>query len=84
MSGDNSDKMSDRMSSVSNSSKFSVKSQQVIAIQDSQISKMRKMMIAAGLDPDADPGVDLEQVPDLDAGVLVDLTRTSKKRMPGW
>ena len=44
-----------RMSSVSNSSKFSVKSQHVIAEQNSQIAHMRRIMIAAGIDPDADP-----------------------------
>ena len=43
----------DKMSSVWNSLKFSVKSQQVIAQQDCQIEKMRRVMIAAGLDPDA-------------------------------
>ena len=47
------------MTSVSNSSefskfsKFSVKSQQVIAAQVCQIAKMRKLLIAAGIDPDA-------------------------------
>ena len=45
--------LGDRMSSVVNLSKFSVKSQKVIAEQDSQIARMRQMMIAAGLDPDA-------------------------------
>ena len=51
------EKESDQMSSVSNSSKFSIRSQKVIADQDSQISRMRSIMIAAGLDPDADPGL---------------------------
>ena len=48
-----------RMSSVFNLCKFSVKSQKVIAEQDSQIDRLRQMMIAAGLDPDAaqDPGL---------------------------
>ena len=39
--------------SVSNSSKFSIKSQIVIAKQDETIAAMRRAMIAAGLDPDA-------------------------------
>ena len=49
----------EKMTSVSNSSefskfsKFSVKSQQVIAAQVCQIAKMRKLLIAAGIDPDA-------------------------------
>ena len=50
------DKMSDKMSSVSsvsNSSKFSVRSQQVIAKQDDLIAKMRRILIDAGIDPDA-------------------------------
>ena len=51
--------LSDRMMSVSNSSefskfsKFSIRSQQVIAVQACQIAKMRKLLIAAGIDPDA-------------------------------
>ena len=55
---DNTDN-TDRMSSVSNSSRFSLKSQQVIADQDVTIAKqggtilaMRAAMIKAGLDPD--------------------------------
>ena len=47
--------MSDKMSSLSNSSKFSVKSQQVIAKQNVQIAAMRKMLVDAGIDPDAFP-----------------------------
>ena len=49
---------SDMMSSVSNSSKFSVKSQQVIAEQDvviakqdDQIARMKRMLTEAGIDP---------------------------------
>ena len=72
-----SDKMSSRISSVSNSSKFSIKSQQVIAAQDETISKqddkilkMRKMLVEAGIDPDSvlpaaatdeNVGMDLDQ-----------------------
>ena len=51
--------MSDKMSSVWNSSKFSVKSQQVIAAQDVVISKqddqidmMKKISAKAGINPD--------------------------------
>ena len=47
--------MSDRMSSVSNSSKFSVRSQQVIAAQDVTIAAMRKLLVEAGIDPNSIP-----------------------------
>ena len=56
------------MSSVSNSSKFSIKSQLIIKKQDGQIAAMRKVMIAAGLDPDAmvsEPGEVLGEVSDI-------------------
>ena len=43
---------SSKMSSISNISKFSVRSQQVIAAQVVQIARMRQIMIAAGIDPD--------------------------------
>ena len=49
---DNSGDKSDRMSSVSQCSNFSIKSQQYIAKQDGQMAAMRKAMFAAGLDPD--------------------------------
>ena len=41
------------MWSVFNSSKFSVKSQQVIAAQDVKIAAMRKLLVEAGIDPDS-------------------------------
>ena len=70
--------LGDRMSSVVNLSKFSVKSQKVIAEQDSQIARMRQMMIAAGLDPDAaqDPGLSSGH----SSGGLMPVN--TKKRMP--
>ncbi len=43
--------MDENMSSVSNNSKFSIKSQQIIAAQDDQIAKMRKLLLGAGIDP---------------------------------
>ena len=49
---DEADDKSDKMSSVSKCSNFSLKSQQYIAKQDCQMAVMRKAMIAAGLDPD--------------------------------
>ena len=66
--------MSDKMSSVSNSSKFSVKSQQVIAAQDEKIAMMRKLLAENGIDPDSipPPGENME----------VDDTTNAKKRMP--
>ena len=70
--------LGDRMSSVVNLSKYSVKSQKVIAEQDSQIARMRQMMIAAGLDPDAaqDPGLSSGH----SSGGLMPVN--TKKRMP--
>ena len=79
---DLSDKMSDKMSSVSNSSKFSVSSQIVNKKQDCQIAAMRLAMIAAGLDPDAllsDPNPDLDLVGEEE--MEVDGAK-SKKRSP--
>ena len=66
--------MSDKMSSVSNSSKFSVKSQQVIAAQDEKIAMMRRLLAENGIDPDSipPPGENME----------VDDTTNAKKRMP--
>ena len=72
--------MSDRMSSVSKSSNFYLKSQQYIAKQDGQMAAVRKAMIAAGLDLDlvlADAsdvmevaaGVDVEGGMDVDVDV---------------
>ena len=67
------------MMSVSNSSefskfsKFSIRSQQVIAVQACQIAKMRKLLIAAGIDPDAqvaDPSLG----PDISDALSVDIT----------
>ena len=61
-------RMSDIMSSVSNNSKFSIKLQLIIKKQDGQIAAMRKVMIAAGLDPDAivsEPGEVLGEVSDI-------------------
>ena len=73
--------MSDKMSSVSNSSKFSIKLQQVMAKQDGQIAAMRKMLIDAGVSADVD---------DMDAGagaMEIDLAdpdsvANSRKRLP--
>ena len=48
----NLDDKSDRMSSVSKCSNFSLKSQRYIAMQDGQMAAMRRAMVAAGLDPD--------------------------------
>ena len=74
---DEADDKSDKMSSVSKCSNFSLKSQQYIAKQDCQMAVMRKAMIAAGLDPDlvlAEADAEVEVVMDMEVDV------TSKKR----
>ena len=72
---ENSDDKSDRMSSVSQCSNFSIKLQQYIAKQDGQMAAMRKAMVAAGLDPD--------MVIANDGGMEVDEVDVStKKRLP--
>ena len=68
-------KESDRMSSVSNSSKFSVKSQQVIAAQDEKIALMKALLAKAGIDPDSVSS-------ELDPTMEVDSALNSKKRLP--
>ena len=73
-----SDKMSDKMSSVlnsSNSSKFSVKSQRVIAAQVVLIAKMRKMLVDAGIDPDSveRPGVSIVSIIDPVCGMEIEV-----------
>ena len=66
------------MTSVSNSSefskfsKFSIRSPQVIAVQACQIAKMRKLLIAAGIDPDAQV-VDPSLGPDISDALSVDV-----------
>ena len=69
---------SDRMSSVSNSSKFSVKSQQVIAAQDEKIALMKALLAKAGIDPDSVSSLSSE----LDPTMEVDSVLNSKKRLP--
>ena len=73
-----SDKMSVKMSSVSNSSnssKFSIRSQQVIAAQVVLISKMRKMLVDAGINLDSveRPGVSIVSITDLVCAMEVDV-----------
>ena len=79
----------DRMSSVSNTSKFSIKFQIHIAKQDDTIATMRRIMIAAGLDPDVAPALGpevlvladaLESCP-MDVSVSTN-SKNSKKRLP--
>ena len=81
-----SDMMSDRMSSVSNSSKFSIKSQQVIAEQGATIAKkdetidaMRSMLIKAGIDPDAIQTQDRDST---STEINMEVDVNSKKRLP--
>ena len=67
--------MSNKMSGVSRSSKFSkfsVKSQQVIAAQDVKIAAMRKLLVEAGIDPDS-------VVPIQDSRVSVQPNMTTSK-----
>ena len=66
---------SDKMSSVSRCSNFSLKSQQYIAKQDCQMAKMKKAMIAAGLDPDL-------VLADSNAEVGMEVDASTKKRLP--
>ena len=73
---------SDRMSSVSNSSKFSVKSQQVIAEQDAQIAMMRRMLVGAGIDPDVPPSGALPPGGQVLETMEIDTATNSKKRLP--
>ena len=76
----------DRMSSISRCSNFSLKSQQYIAKQDTQMAAMRRAMIAAGLDPDAvlvpDPDLDPDSEPKMNEVTEMEVDARSKKRLP--
>ena len=76
----------DRMSSISRCSNFSLKSQQYIAKQDTQMAAMRRAMIAAGLDPDAvlvpDPNLDPDSEPKMNQVTEMEVGARSKKRLP--
>ena len=70
------------MSSVT---KFSLKSQVLIAQQDSTIAAMRSTMLAAGLDPNSVVPVGSGSAPGSVSGgmdINIDVTVNSKKRLP--